>query len=115
LAGVGNIVVPVAGSVKTQAGVWLCQASVCPRTNIPLACAKATCWSAFANVKFPCWGSVASHFMSFSEVRLLKCFFKRSPCTPAMVALRTAAPIGKKPARLCATDGRSGSMVGGGR
>ena len=109
------MVVPVRGSVKTQAGIWLCQTRVWPRTRMPLAWAKATCASALVKVKLSALGSVASHFMSFSEVRLLKCFFRRSPCTPAMVAPRTAAPTGKRSARTSCREGRSGSMVGGGR
>ncbi len=92
-SGVGVIGLPLA-SLNTQAGVCACQTRVWPRTCMLLALANATCASAAAKVKLPALGCSASHFMSFSDVTLLKCLVSRTADSPVRSAARTAAPTG---------------------
>ena len=94
LAAVGVIGEPSA-AVNTHAGTWLCQTSVWPRTCMPFAFASATWASAVAKVKLPSVGWSELHFMSFSDVRLLKCFVNRNACSPVTSPCQTAAPTGK--------------------
>jgi hypothetical protein len=47
-----------------------------------------------ANVNTPSVASVASHFMSFSEVMLLKCLVSSTADSPVRSAARTAEPTG---------------------
>ena len=52
----------------SQAGSWLCQTSVWPRTFCLCARANATSVSAWVKSKRPCSGSTTSHFITFSGV-----------------------------------------------
>src|SRR3569623_2122638 len=114
LSAVGVIGLPLA-SLNTQAGTWLCQTSVWPRTCMSLALAKATSASACAKSMLPSVGSVVSHFMSLPEEMLLKCLLSRkygSACW--MSAGMTAAPmIGKTWATDWWTDGMLRSAIAG--
>ncbi len=63
----------------SQFGFWLCQTRVWPRTCWLCAWAKATIWSASAQLKVPRVFSTEPHFMAFSGVSELN-------CVPAMAA-----------------------------
>jgi hypothetical protein len=52
----------------THGGSWRCQTSAWPRTRWSCARAKSTTVSPATNEKAPGWGSVDSHFSSFSGV-----------------------------------------------
>lgn len=58
----------VKSPVVSQAGSWLCQSRVWPRTSWPLARAKSTSLSACFQSYWPRLGSTTSHFMTFSGV-----------------------------------------------
>lgn len=51
-----------------QPGCCECHASVWPRTCLPLLIAQSTIWSAVLKLNWPCCGSRASSFISFSAV-----------------------------------------------
>ena len=58
-----------------QPGCWECQASVWPRTCLPLLRAQLTIWSPALKLNWFWFGSVASSFISFSAVTMLNSRF----------------------------------------
>ncbi len=58
-----------------QAGCWECQARVWPRTCLPFCTAQLWTRSPAVKSNRPCWGSVASIFISFSAVTELNSRF----------------------------------------
>src|SRR5262245_35978592 len=81
---------------NTQAGVWLCQTSVWPTTNIPFFSPKATYRSAGSKSYRSGSGWTSCHFNRFSGLIVLKCRFTISALTASFSSVcgwLSAAPM----------------------
>src|SRR3954454_16834514 len=97
----------------SQAGSWLCQAKVCPRTFCPCCRAKVTSSSAWVKSYRPRSGWTTSHFITFSGVTLENSLPTSSRYLASLrsAVVSTAVPISSF---VCRASCRRVAVVGSG-